>query len=338
MKAPNNFLKYILLSITFIFIITSNASAGLFNTGPQCNDIVSRDGGGYINVLTFNILFFSRLATVETRLEPLVDFLVSQEIPVDIIFLQEVVGGSLALSDFTNSAKILQEKLSDRGLEYNLKTAFEVGLPGVFYTGNAILSRCEIKYSIVKRLSRESEIEIRGRIIKLPRNIQMARIKIPGFGQFNAYNTHLCSGCTANERGDQLSELFNFMETVENIIPGANPIILAGDFNIDRLQNASEDYLYQWIISEGFVDAYAESSGEPLNDLCDDEDIHCTYGVSAFDLPSGGDFGRIDYIFEHGFGSASYGEVFFNPVVDSNEPHDLVSDHSAVLVRIPLYP
>lgn len=344
MRFRCNLFTYISLLVAFIFILSSNVSAGWWNTGPQCDDITGR---GYINVLTFNILFFSEEHSVETRLGPLVDFLVTQaENPdnnVDIIFLQEVVGGKLALSQFTNAAKLLQGMLSDRGQEYNLKTAFEVGLPGVFYTGNAILSRCEIKFSIVKRLPRESEVEILGRVIKLPRNVQMVRLKIPGFGKFNAYNTHLCAFCSVDEREDQLDVLFNFMHTIENFIPGTNPILLAGDFNIDRFRNSNEeDFLYQWIIDEGFFDAYAESesSSESLNNLCEDvdnPDEHCTFGVSAFDLPDGGEAGRIDYIFRQGFESASKGEVFFNPVVDSSEPNDVVSDHSAALVRIPLY-
>ena len=342
MRVRCNFLKCTFLLVTLIFLLSSNVSGGWWNRGPQCDDIYDR---GYINVLTFNILFFSESTSVETRLEPLVDFLVEQEPDVDVVFLQEVVGGALALSQFTNSAQILKEMLSNEGLEYNLKTAFEVGIPGVFYTGNAILSRCEIKFSIVKRLPRESEIEILGQVIKLPRNVQMARLKIPGFGKFNAYNTHLCAFCNDDERGDQLDELFNFMHTVENFIPGTNPILLAGDFNIDRFRSdvgsLSYGNLYNWIIGEGFFDAYAESPSKTLEDLCEDvnnPDEHCTYGVSAFDYPGGGEAGRIDYIFRQGFGSASFGEVFFNPVVPvpDSEPVEFVSDHSAVLVRIPL--
>lgn len=330
MRVRCNFLKCNLLLVTLIFLLSSNVSAGWWwNTGPQCDDVNER---GYLKVLTFNILFFSESDDVRTRLEPLATFLNDQDPPVDVIFLQEVVGGSLALSEFTNSAKILKGMLSD---EYNLKTAFEVGIPGVFYTGNSILSRCEIKFSMVKRLPRESEIEILGRVIKLPRNVQMARLKIPDFGKFNAYNTHLCAFCNADERGDQLDVLFNFMDTVENFIPGTNPILLAGDFNIDRHRSdvVSTTYgnLYDWIIGEGFDDAYAEQFSEPL---CEYLDVHCTFG--AANPFFAGDPGRIDYIFKKRFGDTSTAQVIFNSKVgDVSAP---VSDHSGVLVEISLEP
>jgi maltose 6'-phosphate phosphatase len=242
-----------------------------------------------------------------------------------------VVGGFLAMSDFTNSARRLKEMLSEeKGLEYNLRTAFEIGLPGLFYTGNAILSRCEIKFSLVKRLPRESEIEIFGRVIKLPRNVQMARLKIPDFGKFNAYNTHLCAGCTAVERGEQLEALFDFMYTVENFIPGEDPIVLGGDFNIDR-SDAEELKLYQIITEEEeFIDTYAEIFGDQLC-LENSLDEHCTVGNTYFDSIEQGSAKRIDYVFRKGFAGTSSAEVFFNNREDDFPP---VSDHSAVLNRI----
>ncbi len=351
MRVHCNLLKYSVWLAALLFIMPSNVSAGWWNNDSQCYNV---NGRGYINVLTFNILFFSKIASVETRLEPFVEWLVDQEEPVDVIFLQEVVGGKLALSEFTNSAKVLKDLLSERGIEYNLRTAFEVGVPGVFYTGNATLSRCEIKFSIVKRLPKESEIEILGRTIKLPRNVQMTRLKIPGFGRFSAYNTHLCAGCTAVEREEQLSELFSFLNAIENFIPGGNPILLAGDFNIDRFKNeGEEEFLYDIITDpdtgQGFTDAYAEGAETPLgteiplNELCEDEDnadIHCTVGVTAFDSENGGKAGRIDYIFKMGarFGNAEGSMVFFNPEAPEGGggPEGLVSDHAAVFVRIPL--
>ena len=238
------------------------------------------------------------------------------------------------------------EKISElkiEGLEYNLRTAFEVGLPGLFYTGNAILSRCEIKFGLVKRLPRESEIEILDRVIKLPRNVQMARLKIPDFGKFNIYNTHLCAGCTADEREEQLEVLFDFMYAVEKFIPGEDPILLAGDFNIDRF-DAEELESYQIITDEeqeGFIDAYAEYFGGPeiLDTLCKDEenpDEHCTVDVTAFDIDDGGNAKRIDYIFQKGFGRSLESAVFFNPKAPNGGPDDIVSDHAAVLVRVPL--
>jgi len=295
---------------------------------------------------------------VETRLEPVVQFLKDQAgiemEPVDLIFLQEVVGGELALSDAPNSAKYLQERLAAERLEYNLRTAFEIGIPGLFYTGNSILTRCEIKFSLVKRLPRESEIEIFDRVIKLPRNVQMARIKIPGLGKFNIYNTHLCAGCKVNERGEQLAKLFDFLWKLERFIPGNNPILLAGDFNIDLFRDKSpgetfgpEMALYEAITANGFIDAYAEFfDDQNLKTLCPEEDngdVHCTVGTTAFDIYDPGNASRIDYVFRKGFGPAFAAEVFFNPKAYITEPANLtepivpVSDHSAVLVRIPLH-
>ena len=281
-------------------------------------------------------------------MEPIVDFLdaqVDSGEPVDVVFFQEVVGG--ALSGVSNSAKFIQEQLSIRGVEYNLKTAFEVGIPGVFYTGNSILSRCEIQFSLVKRLPRESEIELFGRVINLPRNVQMARLKIPGFRKLNVYNTHLCAGCTLEEREEQLLVMLGFMNNLENLIPGKNPILLAGDFNIDIFKDndggtyGPEKDLYDIItMYSGFDDAYAEGASDSLEYLCPDEnspDEDCTVGVTALDLSDGGKAGRIDYIFKMGPGlrAATNSTVFFNPVV-TGSPYDLVSDHAAVFVRIPL--
>ena len=339
METFRNTAAFVLL--VSLFFLSTNSTAGWWNSSTQCGDVAQR---GHLNVLTFNLLFLSEQASVEERLQPLVEFLKNQE--VDVMFLQEVVGGKLALSEFTNSAKILQEWLSSLGLEYNLRTAFEIGIPGVFYTGNATLSRCEIKYSIVKRLPRKSEVEILGRVVKLPRNVQMTRIKIPGFGKFNTYNTQMCAGCPNDERNEQLSVLFDFLNNVENVIPGVNPLLLAGDFNADRSRDQSESDSYDSIIDKGFIDAYAEgecgtNDEDCLNELCEfknDPDVHCTVGVTAFDLPDGGTARRIDYIFSQGFGKAKNSEVFFNPVEDESEPEELTSDHAAVYVEIPLFP
>lgn len=341
------FVKYAVVVLLFSLLLPHNAAAWWWDRGAQCYDVASRENGGYLNVLSFNILFFSEVASVETRLQPIVDFISTFGQPIDLIFLQEVVGGKLALSGGTNSAELLKEMLSDVGLEYNLRTAFEVGVPGVFYTGNATLSRCKIKYSFVKRLPREFEIEILGHRIKLPRNVQMTRIKIPGFGKFSAYNTHLCAYCCPFERQLQLIEMLDFIEGVENFIPGDNPVILAGDFNIDRFRQTepgcgSDSDLYDQIIAASFNDAYADATGENLDDLCSPDDpphgdVHCTVEVTALDSPYGtlGTPRRIDYIFEENFGTASAGMVFFNSVVGGS-PTDVTSDHAAVFVRIGL--
>jgi len=56
----NKFFKFAVLLAVFIFVLPSIVSAWWWNYGPQCDDIVNRENGGYINVLTFNILFSPR--------------------------------------------------------------------------------------------------------------------------------------------------------------------------------------------------------------------------------------------------------------------------------------
>ena len=48
-----------------------------------------------------------------------------------------------------------------------------------------------------------------------------------------------------------------------------NPVILGGDFNIDRIKKAGvENYLYEKVLLEGFIDADAAAAIDPLNELC----------------------------------------------------------------------
>ena len=132
-------------------------------------------------------------------------------------------------------------------------------MPGLLAVANSILSRCEIKFTLVKRLSRASEIEFGGRVIKLPRNVQMARIKIPGAGKISVYNTHWCAGCSVEELGVHCQETFNFINIIERLLPTENPVIFGGDLNLDRFRNETEKKLYKWIVNDqGFTDAYAD--------------------------------------------------------------------------------
>ena len=48
-----------------------------------------------------------------------------------------------------------------------------------------------------------------------------------------------------------------------------NPVILGGDFNIDRIKKAGvENYLYEKVLLEGFIDTDAAAAIDPLNELC----------------------------------------------------------------------
>lgn len=300
------------------------------DVGPpaRCEDVATRN---HLTVLTINLLF-REIDTRDQRLGAIAEF--AAGIPVDVILLQEVVGG--ALVDTGNSARDLQQMLKARGVGYNLRTAFEAGLPGLLALANAVLSRCEIDFKIVKRLPRASEIQFEDRVIKLGRNVLMTRLDVPGFGKLNVYNTHLCAACTLQEHQTQLQVLLDVVAQVETFFPGDQPHILGGDFNIDRFRtDPPERGLYDTIVSNaGFTDAYAANRN--VEELCADPavpDEHCTKGVTELD-PSGAR--RIDYIFVKTFALNAVREsrVVFNTLVHETQP--TVSDHAGVVVSLEL--
>jgi maltose 6'-phosphate phosphatase len=311
------------------------ASAGTAAADPQCSDVAGR---GHLNVLTINLLF-SEVDRRDQRLADIAAFMAAGE--VDVALLQEVVGGALADTD--DSARDLQEILRDReGLDYELRTEFEARIPDLFAVGNAILSRCDIRTGLVKRLPRASEIEFEGETIELPRNVMMARLTVPGIagqGRINVYNTHLCAGCRVSERREQLAELLAFVEEVEDFFPSADPVVLGGDLNIDRFRDGKvERPLYKDILKAGFDDAYAAAQADPLNRLCNrptamapDKLEHCTVSVSELDDNNAR---RIDYVFERGFAGTLESRMVFNTLVDPTQP--TVSDHAGVAVRLNL--
>jgi maltose 6'-phosphate phosphatase len=221
-----------------LFFLPQGNSAQWQKGNPQCYEVAVR---GYLNVLTINILF-SEVENRDTRLEIIGDF--AAENNVDVILIQEVVGGFLA--DTENSAEDLRNiLLTKHHLDYNLKTAFETGVPGILATSNALLSRCGIRFNLVKRLPRGTEIVINGRPVKLARNVMMSRLNIPFIGRINVYNTHLCAACDIDERDEQLEVLLDFLNTVEKLIPGEDLNILGGDFNFDLFDNdGAERFLY----------------------------------------------------------------------------------------------
>jgi len=300
----------------------------------QCGDVAEK---GYINILTINLLF-SEVDDRNKRLKAVADF--AAENDVDVLLLQEVVNGVLVKTD--NSAQDLRDFLSSRhSLGYNIQTAFEIGLPGLLSVANAILSRCEFRYSLVQRLPKTPEIEFKGHIIEVSRNVLLSRLEIPGFGKINVYNTHLCAGCEEFERAEQIDVLLKFTNDMEENTGGQYPTILGGDFNFDRFRNGGEQrFQYEEIVDSGFGDAYAEyiiavSGGqETLDTLCEDEDnadTHCTTGVSELNGPKSR---RKDYVFTKGFADVRLSKVVFNTLVNPDEP--TVSDHAGVFVRLGL--
>ena len=280
-----------------------------------------------IKVMTINLLF-SEIVDRNKRLRIIADYVAEND--VDYVLLQEVVRGELAMTD--NSAEDLKDFIFERhNLEYFVITETIPVLSGFLRVGNAILSRHEIEYVNSKQLPKSSEIELFGIYeLELKRNVMMLRSKINGLGAIHVYNTHLCAGCGIKEREEQLDALLLFVKEIERDITGDNPVILGGDFNINRIKNGGEEnYLYEKVLLEGFIDAYAAAAIDPLDELCEDDDIpdeHCTIGVT--DLGDS-NAGRVDYIFVKRFRNVTSSQVIFNPPI-TDDP--TVSDHSAVLV------
>ncbi len=324
-----NFFFIVILSVIILSGCASPPSENGGGSEPliQCNDVANRN---HLNVLSINLLF-SETKTRDQRLDAIAEF--AKVNAVDVILLQEVVGGVLVKT--ANSALDLQGKLRNQGGEYDLHTAFEVGLPGILALANAVLSRCDIDFKMVKQLPKTAELEFEKHDIKLPRNVMMTRLDIPEFGKVNVYNTHLCAKCSADDMNAQLDVLLTFIDDVEDFFPQDNPIILGGDFNIDRLRTDpfEEKPFYDRIINAGFTDAYAES--KTLDDLCKDTDAadtHCTVGVSSLDI--GDSARRVDYIFVNNVDDVRESRVVFNSLIDPSQP--TASDHAGVFISIDL--
>jgi maltose 6'-phosphate phosphatase len=149
-----------------------------------------------LRVLTLNLLF-SEYPQRETRLRHIVEFLETQYLlgeEVHVVALQEVVGGVLdkALAArfgvspvVGNTARELGNRLAERGIHYNLRTAVANGVAGIYSISNAILSRCEINFKEVKQLSKASEFDIGEELAKLGQGVLSARLKIPYLGEVN---------------------------------------------------------------------------------------------------------------------------------------------------------
>ena len=138
-------------------------------------------------ILTINLLF-SEIVDRTTRLTRIADYVKStygssSTTPVDVLLLQEVVGGSLVGTN--NSAQDLQTLLANRGLTYYLDYHLEesVLIPGVFTQGIAILSRYPRVASQFTVLANVEKVTFLGITVTLPRICLMNGITIPNYGQ-----------------------------------------------------------------------------------------------------------------------------------------------------------
>jgi len=323
MKSIGKLIGILIITLGICPVLFPNVSSAWLRQ-YSCADIRER---GYINVLSINLLY-SEFEDREIRLQTLADFIAQQTEqgePVDVILLQEVVGGLLAGTE--NSSQDLRDLLYERGLPYNLQTVTTSGIQVIIEVGNAILSRCRIFFTLVITLPSVWEEPSEDFGIPLTRKVMMSRIKIPGYGSINVYNTHLCAFCETEDRLSQAYSLLGFITDVEKAIWWSkDPIIVGGDFNID-LNTPDEDYAYNEIIDFGLIDTYAVVNG--CDSCCSEEEgsLGCTYGVTG--NPYADEPARIDYIFIKDL------DVLGSEVVFNSDP-SWVSDHSGVLSKIAL--
>jgi maltose 6'-phosphate phosphatase len=330
-------LKMLVAPFPFIivFMVLPNLSSG-WTWQATCPDVLER---GHLNVLTINLLF-SEIKDRQLRLERIADYLEEEEDdgePVDVVLLQEVVGGAFAGT--VNSSLDLRNLLARRGLNYNLRYRLANGFPGLLSVGIAVLSRCQILLTTARSLPFVTEEPFAGLEVPLRRKAMMCRIKIPGYGKIHMYNVHLCAFCDIAERLFQTYALLDFVDDTERLIWGTNPIILGGDFNIEDARIPSDAPEYDAIVGAGFTDTYA-SDHMCMDAVCCDPDsgAGCTFAVPgnpyAVNLFTGLPEApvRIDYIFAKGFAP---GDIIGSTVV-LNSDSNWVSDHSAVKTRFAL--
>ena len=327
-KLPLN--SYNLSKSFYIIVIILPLSLLVCFAAVQNSEAAAADG---IKVMSINLLF-SEIDDRNKRLKIIADYVAEND--VDFVLLQEVVGGDLVKTN--NSAKDLEDFIFNRhNLKYYVRTETEtipIPLSSDFLrVGNGILSRNKIEYSDAKKLPKTSESEIFDNYkLDFRRNVMMLRTTVNGYGPIHVYNTHLCARCKTKEREEQLDVLLQYVKKEERNLPGENPVILGGDFNIDRIKKAGvENYLYEKVLLEGFIDAYAAAAIDPLDELCEDKDNpdeHCTIGVT--DLGDSNP-GRIDYIFAKDFRKVTNSQIIFNSAI-TDDP--AVSDHSAVSVSL----
>lgn len=344
----SGYLKFAVLLVVFLVFGCRHFEPVEVQTigGSRC-EIVSEKG--YINILNLNVLY-KEVENRQERFEHIADFAAAND--VDVILLQEIVGG--AFTGTENSARDLRKILRDKhDLNYNLSTAWEIGEPETWSSANAILSRCEIKYSQLQRLpfvvneslfkseTAAKKLASVEKYISITQNVQMVNLEIPNRGKMNVYNTHLCARTDIDGRAEQLEAMLEYINNKETEIMAGNPSVIGGDFNFDRFDNqGAEKFLWEKIVSAGFIDAYADyvinHSGqeETLDTLCENEDSadeHCTVGVSEL---NGHNARRVDYVFLKSYANVKSASVVFNTRVNENQPS--VSDHAGVFISVEL--
>lgn len=346
-----------LISFAQIVIALVFLSSGCASKRPQqptagCPDVAT---AGQVNVLTLNLLYDMAASARQQAWNDIAQFAIAHN--VHVLLLQEAVLSDVdriqKLLGTSDSAGDLQRVLNERSSEpYELRVAWETGVPLVLTTANAILSRCDVTRHFQAFLPIESEEAFEGVDFKITRNVQVAQLSLPGYGTLHVYNTHLCAACSAESLKRQAEAVLAVVERVEGKSAG-NHVVLGGDFNLDLVKGTAERAVYETITRAGFRDIYAEyrktEFGDARDTLCwnGKADIHCTDGVSPMqgliDQKTGAAFSRpmrIDYLFLRGGDSVRLSQVVFNPGNTATGPinpaEPAVSDHSGVFAEIML--
>lgn len=347
--APNSLLATLLI-VVFLF-------AGCASKRPQepmadCPDIATT---GQLNVLVLNTLYDAPASLRAKTWTDIAEFSAANK--VHVLLIQEAVLSDVdhiqKLLGTSDSARDLQRVLNARSSEpYELRVAWETGVPFVLTTANAILSRCDITRHFSAFLPIQSEEVFEGIELKITRNVQVAQLSLPGYGTLHIYNTHLCSNCSSEGLQRQVEAIIAFRQQVEGKSRGDH-VVFGGDLNLDLAKGPAEQAVYATITRAGFRDVYEEyrrvQFGDALESLCwnGKPDIHCTDGVSPIQgiitSQTGGNVStpqRIDYLFLGGADSIRSSKVVFNPgnaatgPINPSEP--AVSDHSGVFAQITL--
>lgn len=340
------------VAMALLFLLAGCASTRPPQQAVACSDVAAT---GHLHVLTLNLLYDAAASVRQQTLNDIARFAVAQH--VHVLLLQEAVLTDVdriqRLLGTSDSARELQQSLNARSSEpYELRVAWETGVPLVPTTANAILSRCTVARHFPTVLPIESEEAFEGVDLTITRNVQVAQLTLPGYGTLHAYHTHLCAACSAESRNQQVDALLALVERVEGRSAG-NHVLPGGDLNLDRAKGAPGQAAYERIIRAGFRDLYAEyrktAFGDAPDTLCwnGKADIHCTEGVSPrqglIDQQTGAAFARpvrIDYLFLRGTDTIRTSRVVFNPgntatgPINPGEP--AVSDHSGVYAEITL--
>jgi maltose 6'-phosphate phosphatase len=338
--------------LALVLLLPGCASKRPQELAAECTDVATT---GQLNVLTLNGLFDIPAAERKKSWADIAQFVVANN--VHVLLLQEAVMTDVdrihTLLGTSDSARDLQLVLNERSADpYELRVAWETGVPLVLTTANAILSRCHVTRHFSTFLPIESEMVFEGINLKITRNVQAAHMNVPGYGILHLYNTHFCSACPVEALRRQVDGLLAFVQQVEAMASGGH-VVLGGDFNLDLGKGAAERAVYEAITRGGFRDSYAEYQltqfSEEPGALCRNgvPDIHCTDGVTPIqgliDRRTGTDLSkptRVDYLFLSGADTVYTSTVVFNPGNAATGPihpaESAVSDHSGVFTQIRL--